>query len=67
MRFVPIKHIEQQAVLALHRVHQGFVKARPAQANPIRGLLAAFGRILLQDMAHLAKWEPEWIEPASHA
>jgi len=24
MRFVPIKNVEQQAVLALHRVRQGF-------------------------------------------
>ena len=39
MRFVPIKNVEQQAVLALHRVRQGFVKARTAQANQIRGLL----------------------------
>ncbi len=28
MRFVPIKNIEQQAVLALHRVRQGFVKVK---------------------------------------
>ena len=41
MRFVPIKNSEQQAVLALHRARQGFVKARTAQANQIRGLLAA--------------------------
>jgi transposase len=33
MRFVPIKNGEQQAVLALHRVRQGFVKARTAQGN----------------------------------
>ena len=40
MRFVPVKNGEQQAVLALHRARQGFVKARTAQANQIRGLLA---------------------------
>jgi transposase len=40
MRFVPIKNAEQQAILALHRARQGFVKARTAQANQIRGLLA---------------------------
>lgn len=27
MRFVPVKNVEQQAVLALHRVRQGFIKA----------------------------------------
>src|SRR5688572_8123593 len=39
MRFVPIKSVEQQAILSVHRVRQGFVKARAAQANQIRGLL----------------------------
>ena len=38
MRFVPIKNIEQQSVLPLHRVRQGFVKARTAQASQTRGL-----------------------------
>lgn len=46
IRFVPIKNIEQQAVLALHRVCQGFVRARSAQANEIRGLLSEFGLII---------------------
>jgi transposase len=32
MHFVPIKSIEQQAILSIHRVRQGFVKARTAQA-----------------------------------
>ena len=46
MRFVPVKSVEQQAVLSLHRVRQGFVKARTAQANQIRGLLGEFGLIM---------------------
>ncbi|WP_341675279.1 IS110 family transposase [Niveibacterium sp. SC-1] len=46
MRFVPIKSVEQQAVLSLHRVRQGFVAARTAQANQIRGLMAEFGMVL---------------------
>lgn len=41
MRFVPVKDVEQQAVLALHRARQGFVTGRTAQANQIRGLLDA--------------------------
>ncbi|MQL54051.1 IS110 family transposase, partial [Desulfofundulus thermobenzoicus] len=32
-RFVPIKNVEQQSVLSLHRVRQGFVRARTAQAK----------------------------------
>ncbi len=38
MRFVPVKTIEQQSVLSLHRVRQGFVRPRTPQANQIRGL-----------------------------
>ncbi len=45
MRFVPIKTVEQQAVLALHRARQGFVKERTAQGNQIRGLLAEYGMV----------------------
>ena len=66
MRFVPIKNIEQQSVLALHRVRQGFVKARTAQANQIRGLLGEFGLIIPQGIAHIAKRVPELIEDASN-
>jgi transposase len=46
MRFVPIKSAEQQAVLSLHRVRQGFVEERTATINRIRGLLGEFGVIL---------------------
>jgi transposase len=66
MRFVPIKNVEQQAVLALHRVRQGFVKARTAQANQIRGLLAEFGVVIPQGIGHIAKRVPELIEDASN-
>ncbi|SDI13862.1 hypothetical protein SAMN05428952_10915 [Nitrosomonas sp. Nm132] len=38
MRFVSIKNVEQQAILSVHRARQGFVRARTAQANQIRGL-----------------------------
>lgn len=66
MRFVPIKNIEQQAVLAQHRVRQGFVKARTAQANQIRGLLSEFGIIIPQGIHHIATRVPELIEDASN-
>ena len=46
MRFVPVKSAEQQAVLTLHRVRQGFVEERTATINRIRGLLAEFGVVL---------------------
>ena len=66
MRFVPIKDIEQQSVLSLHRVRQGFVKARTAQANQIRGLLSEFGLIIPQGIGHIATRVPELIEDASN-
>jgi transposase len=66
MRFVPIKNIEQQAVLSLHRVRQGFVKARTAQANQIRGLLGEFGLIIPVGIANIAKRVPQLLEDASN-
>ena len=66
MRFVPTKNVEQQAVLSLHRVRQGFVKARTAQANQIRGLLGEFGIIIPQGITNIAKRVPELIEDASN-
>lgn len=66
MRFVPIKNTEQQSVLALHRVRQGFVKARTAQANQIRGLLGEFGLIVPQGIGYIASRVPELIEDADN-
>jgi transposase len=48
MRFVPVKSAEQQAVLTLHRVRQGFVEERTATINRIRGLMSEFGVVLAQ-------------------
>jgi transposase len=53
MRFVAIKTEQQQALLAIHRARQGFVKARTAQANQIRGLLAEFGIVVPQGLCNL--------------
>ncbi len=58
MRFVAVKTAEMQAVLALHRARQGFVKARTAQANQIRGLLAEFGIVIPKGIGHIAKRVP---------
>jgi len=66
MRFVPVKNVEQQAVLALHRARQGFVKARTAQANQIRGLLAEFGFVVPQGIGQIARQVPDLIEDATN-
>jgi transposase len=55
MRFVPIKTTEQQSVLSLHRARQGFVKARTAQGNQIRGLLNEYGIVMPQGIGHITK------------
>jgi len=62
MRFVSIKNGEQQALLSIHRARQGFVKARTAQANQIRGLLAEYGIVMPQGIGHVTKRLPEILE-----
>lgn len=53
MRFVPIKGIEQQDVLMLHRVRELLMKQRTAHSNQIRGLLAEFGIVVAKGASHL--------------
>lgn len=48
MRFVPIKSIEQQDILSIHRIRERLVKNRTALSNEIRGLLHEFGFIIPQ-------------------
>jgi transposase len=45
---VRVKSIEQQAVLTVHRVRQGFIEERTATINRIHGLMAEFGVVLPQ-------------------
>jgi transposase len=46
MRFVPVKSVQQQSGLMVHRARQGFVEQRTATLNRIRGLLSEFGVVL---------------------
>lgn len=64
MRFVPIKNTEQQALLGLHRARQGFVTARTAQANQIRGLLTEFGLVMPAGIRCIERKLPEFLEDA---
>jgi transposase len=66
MRFVAIKTVAQQAVLCVHRARAGFVKARTAQANQIRGLLAEFGIIIPKGIAHISERMPDILEDADN-
>ena len=62
MRFVPVKTGEQQAVLSLHRAREGFVKARTAQANQIRGLLAEYGIVIPVGIDNIVRRLPDILE-----
>ncbi|WP_234263906.1 IS110 family transposase [Hydrogenophaga sp. NFH-34] len=46
MRFVPVKSLDQQGQLLVHRARQGFVEQRTATLNRIRGLLSELGIVL---------------------
>jgi transposase len=62
MRFVPIKSTEQQALLTVHRVRQGFVEQRTTTINRIRGLLAEFGHVLPQHAVEVRRQLPALLE-----
>jgi len=64
MRFVPVKTVDQQAILAVHRVRQGLVKARTAQANQIRGLLAEMGLVIPKGIKYLFCLVPSLLDEA---
>lgn len=66
MRFVPIKTIEQQAILSVHRAREGFVRARTAQANQIRGLLSEYGLVLPKGIGYVRKSVPALLEQHAH-
>lgn len=62
MRFVSIKSEQQQALLALHRVRQSFVRDRTAHSNQIRGELAEFGLIVPLGLSALRKHVPALLQ-----
>jgi transposase len=62
MRFVALKTVEQQQVLALHRLRSAAVKSRTALANRVRGLLAEFGLVVPQGLARLRRALPQLLE-----
>ena len=46
MRFVPVKSVDAQVTLTIHRVRSGFVEERTATINRLRGLMSEFGVVL---------------------
>ena len=43
---VPVKSVEQQAVMALHRIRQGYLGTRTARINALRGHLRELGHTI---------------------
>jgi transposase len=58
MRFVPIKDVDQQAILTVHRVRKGRVEEQNRVANQLRGLLSEFGIVLPRGLKRLKQ---EWL------
>lgn len=62
MRFVAVKSVAQQDMQAVHRVRQQLVKMRTALVNQVRGLLAEYGIVIAQGVAHLRCALPSILE-----
>jgi transposase len=62
MRFVPIKTVDQQAILAWHSVREGWKEERTALLNRVRGLLAEFGIVIGRSSDRLLTALPELTE-----
>jgi transposase len=63
MCFVPAKRVEQQDLQCLHRVRSRLIGCRTQLVNQIRGLLAEYGIVLPQHVAHqLRRYLPALLE-----
>ena len=66
MHFVPVKSVEQQSMLCVHRLREGIKTDRTACINRIRGLLAEFGLVFAQKPAVLRQALADTIEDATN-
>lgn len=66
MRFVPVKTADQQALLAVHRLREGYKEERTAVINRIRGLLTEFGLVFPQSPEALRLALADTLEDASN-
>jgi transposase len=65
MVYVAIKTIEQQDILALHRVRESAMKQRTALNNQLRSLLAEYGVVFPVGLARLRQHIPETLTSSS--
>jgi len=66
MRFVPLKSIEQQDILSIHRAREQVVRRRTAQRNQIRGLLMEYGLVIPNGMRVLHAQLPDILADADN-
>jgi transposase len=66
MRFVPVKSVDAQAVLCLHRIRSTVVAERTAQINQIRGLLSEFGLVMPKGRYPAQHHIPDILEDAEN-
>jgi len=66
MRFVPVKTCEQQGVMSLHRVREGFKEERTACINRIRAVLGEHGLVFGKSPKALRAVLADVIEDASN-
>ncbi len=66
MRFVPVKTPQQQAMLSVHRLREGYKEERTACINRIRGLLAEFGVVVAQRPEVLRQALADLLEDATN-
>ena len=64
MRFVPIKTVDQQAILAWHSVREGWKEQRTALLHRGRGLLGEYGVVIVRSSDRLLTALPELTEDA---
>ena len=55
MRFVPVKDVDQQSVLMMHRARNLLVRQRTMLVNALRAHLAEFGIIAPQGLRHVER------------
>ena len=66
MRFVPVKSVEQQSMLCVHRLREGLKAERTRCISRIRGLLAEFGLVYAQGPEVLRRVLADVLEDASN-
>jgi transposase len=64
MRFVPVKSLESQAVLVLHRTRRLLVRQRTMSANAFRSALSEFGIVAAQGLKGLRSLMEALDDPA---